>query len=356
MTRQESTIPEVSVVVPTRNRREMLRRTLVTILGQVEVSIEVIVVDEASDDGTVEMVRSIGDPRIRVVQHEVARGLPSARNSGIAAARAPWIAFCDDDDMWAPDKLAAQLRSLARSPQAAWSVCGAIWVDTGLRLVRAFHTPPAGDIADAVLAFNALPGSASSVMVRSSVLHEIGPFDTSLRWGEDWDMWTRFALTSPIATVDRPLVAILVHDRNMSSHSPKFGRDAARIEQKYRAARRARHVRIDTAHLLGAQAEADLKAGRRGRAALQYARQVRHGGGLGAIRRSAAALLVPTAMGAWRSRRRRASIPASWADEAERWLAPLRRSGRCPEEGSRALGTSQPELGTWGGREGSSTP
>src|SRR2546421_10333643 len=100
--------PEISVVIPTRNRRALVSRALTTVLGQRNVDIEVFVVDEGSSDGTAELVRSLADSRVTVVRHETPKGVANARNAGLARARAPWVAFLDDDDVWAPDKLALQ--------------------------------------------------------------------------------------------------------------------------------------------------------------------------------------------------------------------------------------------------------
>src|SRR5947209_3023883 len=101
--------PEVTVVIPTHNRRARLAVTLRTALEQVDVDHEVVVIDEASSDGTADFLAAVHDRRVRVVRHEPAQGLPAARNAGIAVAQGRWVAFLDDDDLWAPDKLASQL-------------------------------------------------------------------------------------------------------------------------------------------------------------------------------------------------------------------------------------------------------
>src|SRR5215208_5234996 len=100
---------DVSVVVPTRNRSALLSRTLRSALRQERVDFEVIVVDDASDDETPALLSALDDHRVRVLRHETLRGLSSSRNHGAEHARAEWLAFLDDDDLWAPDKLFRQV-------------------------------------------------------------------------------------------------------------------------------------------------------------------------------------------------------------------------------------------------------
>jgi glycosyltransferase involved in cell wall biosynthesis len=315
---------QVSVIVPTRDRLTLLRRALLSILGQDAVRLEVIVVDDASRDDTVAMIASLDDERIRLVRHDQPRGPTEARNTAIARASSPWIAFCDDDDLWAPGKLAAQLHALSKNPEAEWCSCGAVWVNTDLELIRSFETRPAGNLADQLLAYNALPGSASAIMVSAAGIERVGGFDASISWGEDWDLWIRFALMSPIAIVDRPLVAILAHDRNRSSHDRRFIRDAQLIDRKYQHEREARGVGFNWFNLRGAQAEIELRAGYRWRASGQYLLQAMAGGGLGSLKRAAGACVVPEPMlRRWASRRHDA-IPPDWVAEANAWLTGLR--------------------------------
>src|SRR3954447_10556192 len=87
----------VSVVIPTRNRRELLLRTLGSVLRQRRVAVSVVVVDDAGSDGSAGAVRRLEDPRIQVVRHPVRRGVAQARNTGIEHVQTAWVAFVDDD-------------------------------------------------------------------------------------------------------------------------------------------------------------------------------------------------------------------------------------------------------------------
>ena len=132
---------EVTVVVPTRNRASMLGQALRSVAAQHEVDLEAGVVDDGSTDATAALVSSMGDRRLRLIRHQRPRGVSVARNRGVAEARGRWVAFLDDDDLWAPDKLSRQLAAAERDGRG-WAVTGAVSVDEGLR-VLAGEPPPA---------------------------------------------------------------------------------------------------------------------------------------------------------------------------------------------------------------------
>jgi glycosyltransferase involved in cell wall biosynthesis len=102
---QFSEYPHFSVVIPTFNRRSEVKRALGSVLNQDFDDYEVILVDDASTDGTVDAVMAMGSPRIRVVSHSENRGVCPARNSGVAAAVGDWILFLDSDDELLPGGL-----------------------------------------------------------------------------------------------------------------------------------------------------------------------------------------------------------------------------------------------------------
>src|SRR4051794_21640954 len=106
--------PLVSVVVPTHNRASLLARTVRSIARQHLSELEIIVVDDGSRDATAVAACS-ADARVRVIRHAHALGVSAARNRGVAEARGQWIAFCDDDDLWAPDKLELQIAEADRA-------------------------------------------------------------------------------------------------------------------------------------------------------------------------------------------------------------------------------------------------
>ncbi|ROT33942.1 glycosyltransferase family 2 protein [Micromonospora sp. HM5-17] len=105
-----SATPNVSVVIPTRGRPELVTRAVRSVLAQTVDDLEVIVVIDGPDDLTRSALTAVGDPRLRVIALPESGGAPNARNVGVREARAPWTALLDDDDEWLPDKLAVQLK------------------------------------------------------------------------------------------------------------------------------------------------------------------------------------------------------------------------------------------------------
>jgi glycosyltransferase involved in cell wall biosynthesis len=115
------------VVLPTFNRLYCLPRAVESVLRQTFTDIELIVVDDGSSDGTMDYLRTVSDPRLRVLRHEVNKHGAAARNTGIAAARAPWIAFQDSDDEWLVTMLERQVARVAEAgPEYGASYCGKI--------------------------------------------------------------------------------------------------------------------------------------------------------------------------------------------------------------------------------------
>ncbi|MFI7601947.1 glycosyltransferase family 2 protein [Actinoplanes sp. NPDC049681] len=110
--------PQVSVVIPTRNRPELVTRAVRSVLAQTVPDFEIVVVVDGPDDATPKALAEIGDPRVRLIPLPIKGGAPNARNTGAHEARAPWTALLDDDDEWLPGKLAVQLRLAAAAGAA----------------------------------------------------------------------------------------------------------------------------------------------------------------------------------------------------------------------------------------------
>ena len=119
------------MVIPTRDRREGVVATVRHVLGQRDVQLEVVVVDDGSRDGTSEALAALGCAAVRVVRHAESLGLARARNAGLSAASAPWVALLDDDDRGRLTSCARNSRPLRRRPptssiprRSRWSPVG----------------------------------------------------------------------------------------------------------------------------------------------------------------------------------------------------------------------------------------
>jgi glycosyltransferase involved in cell wall biosynthesis len=222
---------EISVVIPTRNRRRLLALALASVLDQRGVRLEVIVIDEGSTDDTAAMVNAIADPRVHLVRHDLPLGKSAARNRGIAEATGEWIAFLDDDDIWAPDKLVSQLQAL-RATGRRWAYTGAVNITEDYQILGGASPRPPEEVAETLLRVNSIPGGCSSVIVSKKALPPDG-FDGQYRLCEDWDLWIRLAKSGLPACVPRPLVGYRIHRGNSSADIATLFRELEIIENKY---------------------------------------------------------------------------------------------------------------------------
>jgi glycosyltransferase involved in cell wall biosynthesis len=301
-------MPEISAVIPTRNRCRVLKLSLLSALRQRDVDIEVIVVDDASTDDTVTMVSGLQDGRVRLVSHDVARGVSASRNRGIAEANGDWIAFLDDDDVWAPDKLALQ-REAAAGAARTWVYAGDVNVDDDLTVLSAFRPQTPEQVIADLPRYNPLPAGASNVMVRADALAEVGPFDPALRCTEDWDLWIRLAKTGPPAYVARPLVGYRFHAANVAADTRAIVEEPDLLAARY-------GIPVDRAAMHRRAAWISLLAGDRRRAFHHYSKAFRMGDLRSAAR--AAVALVHPAVG---SNRIFGLLRGSLSDDAWRWEA-----------------------------------
>jgi len=218
---------EVSVVIPTYNRAAQVVRAVSSVLEQTEEAREVLVVDDGSTDGTVQALEGF-QGRIRLLRHRRNRGVSAARNTGIRAGMAPLVAFLDSDDHWLPRKLETQVRFFREHPGAVACQTQEIWMRRGRRVNPARrHLKPSGEIFEPSLKRCLV--SPSAVMLRRSLLDEVGLFDESLPVCEDYDLWLRIACCHPIHLIDEPhLVREGGHQDQLSARGP--GMDRYRIQ------------------------------------------------------------------------------------------------------------------------------
>jgi glycosyltransferase involved in cell wall biosynthesis len=193
---------EITVIIPTHNRRDTLARALDSVLAQTMQPTEVIVVDDGSSDDTRRLVA--GYPRVRYLYQENA-GVSSARNLGIEAARGEWLAFLDSDDEWQPDKLRHQQALLVNNPSLKICHTEEIWIRNGRRVnAMKKHAKSGGYIFDRCLPLCVI--SPSSVIIHKSVFQTVGTFDPDLPACEDYDLWLRICAHYPVGFVESPQI------------------------------------------------------------------------------------------------------------------------------------------------------
>ncbi|WP_458756118.1 glycosyltransferase family 2 protein [Afipia sp. TerB] len=333
---------DVTVIVPTHNRQQLLPQTIHSILSQRAVSIELIVVDDGSSDGTGPWLdrAAAQDSRIKVVHHAQPHFISGARNAGIAQASGRWLAFCDDDDLWAPDKLALQLGAM-RANSVRWSCTGIVDVDERLQIIG-HRQATDGEVLSRLLEANEI--TTSSVIAELDLVREAGGFDPSLRGSEDWDMWIRLAQRSPLAAVNRPLVAYRVGTQALSMNVDHMRAGRIAISERYATLAGECGVRPAEARHERYLAKQLLRAGAGRQAASIFMRLALKHGRWRELPRVAAALIAPRLTDRLGRLRASAAIPAAWRDEAEHWLRPVRNGSRTDVRGSHAW-TKAEEVG-----------
>ncbi|MGZ4692177.1 MAG: glycosyltransferase family 2 protein, partial [Acidimicrobiales bacterium] len=181
----------VAVIIPTRDRAALLQRALATVEQQRGADVEVIVVDDGSADAASVAAACEAHPCVRLVRRESGGNVSAARNAGIAATAAPWLAFLDDDDVWAPGKLERQLAAARAHAEAPWVVCGEVGFGPEREMLWVTPAVEGLDYGRELLGGNVVPGGASGVVARTAVVRRLGGFDEQLANFADWDLWIR---------------------------------------------------------------------------------------------------------------------------------------------------------------------
>lgn len=224
-----------SIIIPTLNRRDRLLRTLRVVQAQDHDDLEIVVSDDGSTDGTAEAVAGLGDDRVRVIEHDRRSGPASARNRGIAASTGRYVAFLDDDDLWVPRKLSAQIEEMAEVGRR-WIYCNSVIVDDELRYLGRDRGRPHSAFEQLILMGNQVPGGCSSVVVERSLLDKVGWFDPDLWMFADWELWIRLAEAEPPAKWPAAGVLYVVHPEQMSMDTTTSRGELESVRSKHRAA------------------------------------------------------------------------------------------------------------------------
>jgi glycosyltransferase involved in cell wall biosynthesis len=302
-----------SIVIATHQRLPMLREAVQSALAQRDVDLEVIVVENGSTDGTQEYLASVDDPRLRALVFDHPLGGTAARNEGLRAARGEWVGFLDDDDVWAPDKLKAQLAAVQQQGRF-WAYTGCIYMDAACEVVGGSAPEGPEVVMERLPQRYAIPAGISSMLWRAEALDQGGLLEPELTYMVDWDLSQRLARLGPPAAVREPLVAYRQHGANMSVRAHSYVSELNLIDARFADLRRGRPLDIAAVHR-NAGSEF-LRAGMRRQALKSYWRAVSLGD-RGAVLRAAAAVVPPRL---WPMLRRRVLSDEAWLQRGEEWL------------------------------------
>lgn len=206
--------PEITVLMPLHNMAAFVRESAGSILSQTFDDLELLVVDDASTDDTVAILRSLGDPRVRVISGAGRLRFSGALNLGLDQARGVFVARMDGDDVALPDRLARQRDFLIAHPQTG--MCGGLATAFGMRRGRFFR--PAlthGEIASQML-FDS-PFVHPSVMLRRDCLERFRlRYDAAFCPADDYELWSRAVRLFPVANLNRLVLRYRVHGSSLT--------------------------------------------------------------------------------------------------------------------------------------------
>ena len=193
----------ISVIIPSYNRRDLLKRALLSVYSQTWVPTDVTVIDDGSTDGTKAMLRQ-EFPQTNYYYQEN-RGVSAARNLGIRQTTGDWLAFLDSDDAWLPEKLDRQKAALATNSEYRICHTEENWIRNGIRVeVPKKYAKTGGWIFSYCLPLCAI--SPSTVLIQRSVFADIGLFDSQFPACEDYDLWLRITAHYPVLLLEQPQI------------------------------------------------------------------------------------------------------------------------------------------------------
>jgi glycosyltransferase involved in cell wall biosynthesis len=215
--------PDISVVLATYNRRASLPRAIESVLAQ-DAAFELIVVDDASTDDTAAYLATLDDPRISVIAAARNLGPGGARNLGLEAARAEFVAFLDSDDAYLPGRLGLPLAAFAADPGLVCVLSSAVkWDRDVAREARAVPARFAADAFAWALIADLIPVESTSMTVRRTAAREVGGFCAELRLKEDREFLIRLAACGPGLMLDDLLWEKFWSDDSLSNAVAKAG-------------------------------------------------------------------------------------------------------------------------------------
>jgi len=217
--------PLVSVVIPNYNNGRFLAEAIQSVLDQTYRPIDVIVVDDGSTDESSAIADRYRD-RVRWIA-QAHRGVGAARNRGIAASDAPFIAFLDADDSWHPEKLAQQM-PLFTSPDIGLVFCGIQYIDLAGHVLGENIAGPEGDTFRQIAMLERTIAIGSTPVIRRECFARVGVFEETLKVAEDWDLCRRIAGAYRVVGVQRPLARYRQHPDNVHHDVDLMRRDTQR--------------------------------------------------------------------------------------------------------------------------------
>lgn len=217
--------PLVSVIIPNYNYASYVREAIDSVLAQTYSNIEIIVVDDGSKDESKIILESYGNKIKAIFQQN--QGVSAARNNGIEQSKGEFIAFLDADDVWLPQKIEKQIERFSGDESLGLVHVGVEDIDADGNILQAHLDGLEGDVSHELLLFTraVILGGGSGIMIRHSILKEIGGFDSRLSTSADWDVIYQVSNRYKVGFIAEILLKYRIHGSNMHGNIPRMERE-----------------------------------------------------------------------------------------------------------------------------------
>lgn len=211
--------PAVSVIMPTYNRADYLKKAVQSVLDQTFNDFEIIVINNYSTDDTLEVINAFNDSRIKVINFKNKGLIAKSRNQGIMQSVGKYVAFLDDDDLWCPDKLELQIKYMDEHPDFDLVYSNTLIIDehgTKKGLLKDSKDAKTGQVFLDLLYDNFIP--VLTVLMKRKIIETSGLFNEapSMRAAEDYEYWLRASLKFNFGYVDKALTLYRIHNESVS--------------------------------------------------------------------------------------------------------------------------------------------
>lgn len=224
-------MPLISVVIPVFNGEKTIKETIDSVLSQTFTNFELIIINDGSQDLTLEVVSSIKDNRLQIYSYPNA-GLAASRNRGINHANGEYISFIDADDLWTSDKLEAQFNALKTHPEATIAYSWTDYIDQDSQFLgKGSHITVNGNIYPHLLLTDFLENGSNPLILKKAFI-EVGNFDESLCASEDWDMLLRLASRYHFIGVSSAQVLYRISANSMSANILQQERESLKVIER----------------------------------------------------------------------------------------------------------------------------
>ena len=212
--------PNVSIIIPTYNREKFIGAAIQSVLDQTYQDFEVIVVDDGSTDGTVDVVKEFSE-KVRYI-YQPNQGRSHARNHGLGLAKGRYIAFLDSDDLYLQEKLRLQVDFMEQHPEFGMVYTSACCMDEdGVPLRATYEAEVSGWIYKDIAFFVPVTIALPTVMVRREIFESAGGFDENMDRFEDTDMWRRISKQCLIGAMHEYTCRLRTHlDNALATQNP----------------------------------------------------------------------------------------------------------------------------------------